>query len=286
MDSATILVAPRQLPPGYPRSIEVSPDPPHPPVTPRPAATVALLRPGNRGMEVLLLRRNRRARFIPGAYVFPGGRVDDSDADPALRPLIAGPSPEDLDSRLGLSGGHPPGIAFWAAALREAFEETGILLESGGRGFRSVPKDGVGEESRLRRELHRGSVSFPEVLVRLGAVLSGDDTVYIGHWVTPVQERYRYDTRFFGAEVPEGCPAFPDGSELVEAVWITPSEALTRNREGTLPMVFPTLLTLQALTGFESPSQALLEMGRKEIRRLLPRVEGSREGVRMVLNSL
>jgi len=237
-------------------------------------------------MEILLLRRSRRARFIPGAYVFPGGRVDDADAASTVLPRLVGQSADDADSRLGLSGSHPPGIAFRVAALREAFEETGILLESGGEEFRSIPMNGGGEESRLRQELQGGRVTFPEVLARMGAVLSANSPTYIGHWVTPVQERYRYDTRFFGAEVQEGCPAFPDGNELVEAVWITPTEALARNREGTLPMVFPTLLTLQALTGFDSPSQALLEMGRRRIPRLLPRVEGSREGVRMILDSV
>jgi len=235
-------------------------------------------------MEVLLLERNRRARFIPGAYVFPGGRVDDADSAAVLRPLLAGPNPGDADSRLGISGGHPPGIAFWVAALREAFEEAGVLLESGGEKFRFIPMDGEGEESRLRKELQQGTLTFGEVLTGMGSVLAADAATYIAHWVTPLQERYRYDTRFFGAEVPEGCPAFPDGSELVDAVWVTPSEALARNREGTLPMAFPTLMTLRALTLFDSPSQALRALGRKEIPRLLPRVEASPGGVRVTLD--
>jgi hypothetical protein len=97
--------------------------------------------------------------------------------------------------------------------------------------------------------------------------------------VTPVQERQRYDARFFAAELPESCPVFPDGEEMLEAIWVTPSEALSLNREGTLPMVFPTLVTLEALMPFETPADALRELGGRKIPRLLPLVEESGNGV-------
>jgi len=233
-------------------------------------------------MEVLLLRRSDSARFIPGAFVFPGGRVDENDASPEISPFLDAPRPSEADTRLGIVGGRLRGLAYWTAALRETFEEAGILVERGSPGYRAVPLSQQGETGRLRRDLHRGRVTFPDVLKAMGANLDGRRMAYIGHWRTPVQERYRYDTRFFGAEVAAGCPAFPDGVEMVEAMWITPTEALTRNRTGSFPMVFPTLVTLQSLQPFQSPRRALESLSEKPIPCLLPRVEAREDGVRMV----
>jgi 8-oxo-dGTP pyrophosphatase MutT (NUDIX family) len=236
-------------------------------------------------MEVVLLRRSNSTRFIPGAFVFPGGRVDEADTSTDLLALLEGPTPAEADDRLGIPGGHPPGLAYWAAALRETFEEAGILLAGGGGGCRAVPLDGKDPTGRLRRDLHEGNTSFPAVLEAMGATLDGKRVAYIGHWKTPVQERYRYDTRFFGAEITADCPVFPDGVEMVEALWMTPTEALSRNRRGDLPMVFPTLMTLQALEPFRSPREALRELARRDIPCLLPRVEVTEDGVRMVLET-
>ncbi|MGW8265015.1 MAG: NUDIX hydrolase [Longimicrobiales bacterium] len=272
-----------RLPAGYAGSLK---DPPGSPVRPRPAATLALLREAPDGLEVLLLKRSDSTRFIPGAFVFPGGRVDENDASAAISTFLGGPSPSEADTRLGISGGRPPGLAYWAAALRETFEEAGILVERGAAGFRAVPLDQEENDGRLRKELHGGRATFPEVLKAMGATLDGKRLAYIGHWKTPVQERYRYDTRFFGAEIPADCPAFPDGVEMVEALWITPTDALTRNRAGGFPMVFPTLMTLQALEPFRSPRSALEHLAGRKIPCLLPRVEAREDGVRLSLEAV
>ena len=137
----------------------------------------------------------------------------------------------------------------------------------------------------LRRALHEGHQPFSFVLAAMGEGLDGENLSQIGHWMTPVQERFRYDTRFFGAEVPQDCQAYPDGKEMVEALWLSPEEALGRNRAGTLPMVFPTLLTLEALLPFATPSQALDALGKEEIRRLLPTVEDTGTGIRAVFKA-
>jgi len=237
-------------------------------------------------MEVLLLRRSGSARFIPGAFVFPGGRVDENDASPEISPFLDGPSPSEADTRLGIVGGHLPGLAYWTAALRETFEEAGILVERGLTGCRAVPVSQQKGNGRLRRDLHGGKATFPQVLQAMGASLDGRRMAYIGHWRTPVQERYRYDTRFFGAEIQAGCPAFPDGVEMVEALWITPTEALTRNRAGSFPLVFPTLITLQSLAPFQSPRRALENLSERPVPCLLPRVEAREDGVRMVLETV
>lgn len=274
------VVAFRRLPPGYGQDFS---RPPATPVEPRPAATVTLLREGTGGLEVLLLKRSHRTRFIPGAYVFPGGRVEPADRSQAARGRVDGIAPEEADRRLGISDGDPPGIAFWVAALRETFEETGILLVSDPRECRSVPSCGHDEEGRLRAGLHGGRMAFPQILDLMETTLAGGRLAYVGHWVTPVVERYRYDTRFFAVEIPPACPVFPDGVELVDHLWIAPSRALRRNEEGHLPMVFPTILTLESLTAFEAPSEAIQALAGREIPRLLPRVEEQEDGVRMTL---
>jgi 8-oxo-dGTP pyrophosphatase MutT (NUDIX family) len=196
---------------------------------------------------------------------------------------LDGISPAEADHRLGVSGGDPPGIAFWIAALRETFEETGILLSSDPEACRSVGTDGDSEEGRLRAALHDGRIGLADALDALGTTLAGGLLAYVGHWVTPVRERYRYDTRFFAAEVPHGCPVFPDGVELVDHLWVPPAEALRRNEAGSLPMVFPTILTLESLAAFAEPGEALREMGNRKILRLLPGVEETEEGLRMTL---
>ncbi len=239
------------------------------------------------GLEVLLLKRSPRTRFIPGAYVFPGGRVEPEDASEGVISRVTGLTAEEADGRLGTTGGDLPGIAFWVAALRETFEETGILLGEDPGQCRSVKNGGEEDgEARLRTGLRRGSMGLPAVLDALGARLGAGRIPYVAHWVTPVQERYRYDTRFFVAEVPGECPVCPDGEELVEAIWVTPAEAIRRNEEGSLPMVFPTLLTLEALAAFRDPAEALLGMGSPDIPCLLPMVEETSTGIRMTLQGL
>ncbi len=281
MTGLSHLVTYQQLPDGYPRSLRA---PPREPVTPRAAATLALLRKGSEGLEVLLLRRSHRSRFLPGAYVFPGGRVDADDASEEMLALLSASLPSEATPPPPLGFGTTSGKVALITALRETFEEAGILLTRGGA--RSFPMvEGKGVEG-LRRALHDGRKPFPLVLAAIGEGLDGGRLNQIGHWMTPVQERYRYDTRFFGAEVPQDCQAYPDGKEMVEALWLSPEKALGRNRGGTLPMVFPTLLTLEALLPFATPSRALDALGKKEIRRLLPMVEDTGDGIRAVFEAI
>jgi len=211
-------------------------------------------------MEVLLLKRSEEARFIPGAYVFPGGAVEEEDAR-----------------------GEFHSAAFGVAALRETFEEAGILLFAEDPGCRSYPNGHGSEGARLRQALRKGETSFRNVMESLGGKLPTDRLTFIGHWVTPVREPYRYDTRFFATEVPTDCEAFPDGTELVESTWLTPDRALALNEEGRLPMVPPTIETLRALSPYLDPEKALRHLGGMKIPRLLPRVEEAGDGVRMIL---
>lgn len=229
------------------------------PVTPRPAATLVLLRDGARGLEVLLLRRSPHAGFAPGAYVFPGGTVDAEDAHPGVLERMDGLTAERATERLDLPGSLPPALAYYGAALREAFEETGILTGS------STP--GTAE---LRQALRERRVTFPEVLARLGCRLSADGLVYFAHWITPVRSPRRFDTRFFAARIPSDAVAVADGVETMEACWATPVEALRAHAGGELPMMLPTVRTLERLAGFPDTRAALVALADAPVPTILP----------------
>ncbi len=239
--------------------------PPSTPVTARPAATVVLLRQAPRGFDVLLLRRSGEAGFVPGAYVFPGGRVDPEDRDAALAGRLDGVTPEHAARRLGMSEDAPGAVAHYVAALREAFEETGILVARDAQGD---PPPAAAEDGRvdaLRRDLLEGRRGLAEVLDTLECRLDGTGVAYMAHWITPESEPRRYDTRFFVARVPAGVRTKVDSREMTDSVWLAPSEALRRSRRGTLPMVFPTIRTLERLAAFDTVERALSELRRLDV---------------------
>ncbi|HUG00513.1 MAG TPA: NUDIX domain-containing protein [Longimicrobiales bacterium] len=231
-----------RLPPGFARGLEA--DPAHPP-EPLPSATIVLLRDSRRGPEALLMKRRREAGFVPGAYVFPGGTVDEQDRTAAAEGLCAGIP----------AGGPDP--AYWIAAVREAFEETGLLLATTARGEPVPPAAADPATDSLRDALLEDAIDFAGVLDALGARVDLSVAAYLSHWITPVIEPRRYETRFFIARVPERAPALADPREMVDAAWLTPRAALRRFREGALPMVFPTVRTLEDLEGFDSAGAAV-----------------------------
>lgn len=289
MDPTVRLFPMHQLPPDFGRTLD---DPPDPPATPRPAATLVLLRNRGDGMETLLLKRSRRMGFIPGAYVFPGGGVDRKDGLPDLLPHLSGLSPDAARTRLGVQEGEadagtaaaPPPIAFFVAALRETFEETGILVGLPPKGFRTIPTGGGSLEGEVRARLLDGSTSFRHLLEELAVNLDAASLRYIGHWVTPEPEPRRYDTRFFAVEVPGDCRAEPYRGEVEEAIWLTPAEALLRNRSGLLPLVFPTLRTLEDLEPFKDATQALAHFEGRRFPPLLPRLVRKPRGIEITLD--
>jgi 8-oxo-dGTP pyrophosphatase MutT (NUDIX family) len=258
--------------------------PPAVPAVPRPAATLILLREGEEGMEVLLMRRTRNAGFVPGAYVFPGGRVDAADADPSLLDRLDGLSPREAERRLELAAAHPPAVAYYVAALREAFEETGILVGRTAAG--GAPATGAEDTAvdAVREELMDDRLSFAEALERMACRLDGGAVRYVGHWITPVVEPRRYDTRFFAAEVPAGTRAVVDRREMTDALWITPAAALSRQEEESLPMVFPTIRTLEQLSPHRRPGDALAALGQSPVPTVMPRLVVTPTGIGMELD--
>ena len=269
-----------QLPPGFLRSLD---NPTRPPAPPRPSATLVLLGEGKTGLEVLLLERSHRSRFIPGAWVFPGGAVDQEDADPSILPRIHGITLESTEDRLRPRDPGPPAPAYWVAALRETFEETGILLHRSESGRNPAPSRQRDAQGLARSRLLAGEMSFKEVLESLDLTLDAGALEYTGHWLTPECEPRRYETRFFAAEIGRDALVSPFQAELVDARWITPAAALERNRQGGFPLVFPTLFTLEELEPFRTPREALDHLRQIPVPRRLPKLERTQGGISLRL---
>jgi 8-oxo-dGTP pyrophosphatase MutT (NUDIX family) len=255
------------LPEKFAESIQ---SPPTEPVAARPAATIVLLRDGAAGLELLLMRRSRRAGFVPGAWVFPGGRVDGTDAADSILEHLDHLDTDAAAARLALHGADPPAVAYYLAALREAFEETGILV--GVRPDGSPPPTAAEDDDvdAVRDHLMQDRVSFAEAVARVGCRIAGNAVEYIAHWITPEPEPRRYDTRFFAARVPSDARAIVDPREMTDALWITPIEALERLDRGELPMVFPTIKTIEALAPHGSAEGALSAFADAPVRTILP----------------
>lgn len=269
------------LPESFARRLE---HPPEPPAPAHPAATVVLMREGRGAPEVLLLRRVRTAGFVPGAFVFPGGRVDADDALPTLVGRLDGVTPPGAAERLRLpDDAAPPAVAYYVAALREAFEETGLLVGRDRAGGPAPCAAGDPEVHGLLDELREDEDRFPSVLDRMGCRMDASAVEYIGHWLTPLVEPRRFDTRFFAAEVPAGHEPLIHQAELSEAVWLTPAEALELNVRGGLPMVFPTIRTLETLLPFRSPADVLQGFRGREIPTILPKLVSTPRGIGMEL---
>jgi glyoxylase-like metal-dependent hydrolase (beta-lactamase superfamily II)/8-oxo-dGTP pyrophosphatase MutT (NUDIX family) len=248
------------------------------PVTPRPAATLALLREGERDLEVLMMRRTHLAEFASGAYVFPGGAVDDSDHDPALAALARGIDDQRASRVLGVPHG---GLAYWIAAIRESCEEAGMLLAYDGTGG-IVPIEGDARRAdfaRQRRALNQGQLSLVDLLRGEQLTLATDVVVYLSRWITQAGRPRRFDTRFFVARAPARQQSEHDGAELLHHVWLTPKEALARHARGEVSLLYPTFKTLQTLARFREVD-AVLDYARadREMPAMVPRKAMSHAG--------
>lgn len=273
-----------KLPPGFAKTVQTMPDQP---ATPRQAATVVLIRDGaapRRPPEILLVRRVRSAAFVPGAWVFPGGRVDEADrADEALGRWHPGSAGVDLADRLGVRLDEAAG--FLNAALRECLEETGIgagLIRPGSAAEdRELPATA---RSAVRRRLLRDELDWARALVALDAQVDAARIAYIGHWVTPIQEPHRYDTRFFLAAVSRRAELNLADDEMNAGTWLPAADALRLHDRGELPMVFPTIRTIESLRDLRSVKHALAHFEEGRIPRILPRLVAEEDGVRMVID--
>ncbi len=258
-----------------------SPTPEQVPV--RDAATVMLLRDGSDGPEVCLMQRNLNSDFVGGAYVFPGGAVDPADAEVAVAQRCPDPYKVEASRRLGLAVG---GLAFWVAAIRESFEEAGVLLARHADG-RRLDLSGPGTAERFaghRDDVDNERRTIAEIAVQEDLHLDVGQLHYFSRWITPLGAHRRYDTRFFVCAAPEGQEVVEDSRELIGTQWLTPAEALRRHDAGDITMIFPTVRTLVALSRFER-ADAVLDHARAQSRveGILPTISDGDDGMRIVL---
>jgi 8-oxo-dGTP pyrophosphatase MutT (NUDIX family) len=239
---------------------------------PRHAATVVLLRDGTSGVEAYLLRRVGTMAFAGGMYVFPGGSVDPRDGDAEI--AWAGPPPAEWAAPLSASESLARGLV--AAAVRETFEESGVLLAG------PVPDD----RELLRREqaaLLDRSASMAEVLARNGLVLRADLLRPWAHWVTPEIEPKRFDTRFFVAALPEGQEPVHFRGESDASEWVAPDDAVERHARGELLMLPPTVFTLAEIGAYGSVADVLAAATARDVKRVLPRIVVDGDDVLLLL---
>lgn len=242
------------------------------PVEPRPASTVILLRDAAAGPEVYLLRRQRTMAFAAGMTVFPGGRVDAADA--SVADSWSGPSPSWFGDRLGCPA--DTAAAFVAAAVRETFEESGVLLA--GPSTSSVVGDTTGEDWEADRvALEAGELRFADFLHRRGLLLRADLLGAWAHWITPEFEPRRYDTRFFVAALPTGQVTRDVTSESDQVAWMRPADAAAAVDDGELLMLPPTYICCRELTSYDDVAAVLDAAATREIRTVMPtvRVDGN-----------
>ena len=245
---------------------------------PRASATLVVVRDAPEGIEVLLSRRAERGDHNSGAWVFPGGIVDPGDR--LAHECCAGIDEAAANARLGLADG---ALGYYVAAVRECFEESGLLYAVDSSGA-LVALDGDAAAALLawRGPLHRGERTVPELCREFGLTLALDRLVYLSHWLTPLGRAKRFDTRFFIAELPAAQTAEFDGTEMVEQLWLRPADALARAVE--LKLMTPTQTTLALIGRFDAVA-ALLAWARapREIGLIMPRVGVGSQGMRPVL---
>ncbi|RLA17109.1 MAG: hypothetical protein DRQ60_02855 [Gammaproteobacteria bacterium] len=216
----------------------------------RDASTVILLRDSDDGPELFMLERNVKSEFVGGVFVFPGGAVDDEDSHEQLEQLTTGLSDAVASGRVGRAHG---GLGFWVAAIRECFEEAGVLIGEQDGVLLSFDDATVNESFDAGRQaLNDRKVSFSEFCGSMQVTLPVDRLVYFSRWITPTGMPRRFDTCFFLCAAPTRQTPLHDGFEAVSGRWITPEKALTAGESGEIKLVPATEYTLKSLCGFDS----------------------------------
>jgi len=243
----------------------------------RDSATVVVLRDAaGHGVEAYLLRRVQSMAFAAGRYVFPGGSVDPRDADadvPWAGPPAAGWA-------AALTADEPLARALVCAAVRETFEEAGILL-AGPDDETVAALDGTW--GTARESLLDRSASLSELLTSKGLRVRADLLRPWAHWVTPEIEPRRYDTRFFVAALPAGQEPLHFAGESDRAEWVRPTDALARQATGEIGMLPPTAFTLAELAEFGSVAEVMAAAQARDVRRVLPKIIVTAEDVMLLL---
>jgi len=241
---------------------------------PRDSATVVLLRDRPDGTcEVFLMRRHRKQAFMGGAFVFPGGSLDDNDLAPALAARTGGFSAADARRLLQEPDlPEPTALGLFLAAIRETFEEAGVLFarDAAGRAIDLADPPTAARFAAHRRELNERTITLAELAGREGIHYTPDLLVPYSHWITPTIEPRRFDTRFFLAALPEGQVALHDCRELTESCWMTPALALAEHAAGRIVLMPPTLKTVEELRACPRTGKLFAAARSRRISPILP----------------
>jgi 8-oxo-dGTP pyrophosphatase MutT (NUDIX family) len=243
----------------------------------RHAATVVLLRDGADGIEAYLLRRLGSMTFAGGMYVFPGGSVDRRDLDAQ----IAWAGPPAAEWAAPLSADEPLARGLVAAAVRETFEESGVLLA--GPDADSVTTAAGEHWQAEQAALLDRTASMAEVLARNGLVLRADLLRPWAHWVTPEIEPKRFDTRFFVAALPEGQQPVHFRGESDHSEWTTPRVAVERHAAGEIAMLPPTVFTLAEIGAYDTVADVMAAGARRDVKKVLPKIVVDGDDVLLLL---
>ncbi|MBV1905073.1 MAG: NUDIX domain-containing protein [Pseudomonadales bacterium] len=235
-----------------------------PPVTPVNAATIMLIRDGEQGLEVFMVVRHHQIDFASGALVFPGGKVDEQDAHSDWDNYLPANSKDELS-------------VLRIAAIRESFEECGVLLAQNADTALNtktmVSAELVASLSNERDQLNAKKLQFIDILKSNDLRLASDQLVYFAHWITPPMVPKRFDTHFFIAATPADHNLLHDGHESVDSIWITPQQAILDASSGSRTVIFPTLKNLEKLSRFNTVEEALTTTNTETVVTVTPRIE-------------
>ena len=238
-------------------------------VVAKPAATVLLVRDSDDGIEVFMVKRHHKIDFASGAMVFPGGKVDGADAEQCLREYCA-----DADKFDDVE------LALRVAAVRETFEECGVLLARP-RGSRElVDAKRLAELQGWAKKLHGNVATMADFAAAENLELALDELAYFAHWVTPPLVHKRFDTHFYLVKAPIDQIAVHDGSESVESEWAKPGTIVAAADADDVRLVFATRLNLIKLGGFGDAGSALAATRAATIVTVSPKLESFVDGVR------
>jgi 8-oxo-dGTP pyrophosphatase MutT (NUDIX family) len=234
------------------------------PSVPIPAATILLLRDAAEGLEVFMVVRHHRIDFASGALVFPGGKVDPQDEDESLLSRLAAyPQSTPMQSKLR------------AAAIREVFEESGILLAREASGTAVKPD---ARSDAWRAALNANTRTLGDIVAEGNLSLASDDLVHYSHWITPPMMPKRFDTHFYLARVPAGQIADHDGHENVDSVWIRPQQVIKDAESKTRTVIFPTLSNVIRLAQYGSVAAAFAGALNRAVEPIMPWSEKRADG--------
>jgi len=241
------------------------------PVPALPSATIVLLRDGPGGPEMLLVRR-RAGDAFGDSYAFPGGVVDADES--AAREFCGGLTTAEANAALQVPVN---GLDYYSSAIRELFEETGVLLARAASGEWAGANPAFRE---LRKQVDEGVLAWAEFLRKHDLVMACDALHYFAHWETPLRAPKRWSARFFVAEMPAGQDAHHDSHELTDSRWLSAADALSTARDGEIKLPFPTARNLEILSKFSSVNELIRWASRRprygvdKIRPVLVKLDG------------